>query len=323
MTRFTAAAAAMQTLSLAAMEEASRLGIRDADVEHLFLALTLDAGTGGQVLRGLGIALPAARDAVAQERTSHLRALGIDADAPDDERISFHETNGYEWTDRAVKVLAEASAGGGPGGSAAVLRAAVDEPSGTIAALLRRLHVEPDDVRARLDAADGIRPAAPGAPRTGRGSLTAFVPAAPADVWRVVSGAPRISDWDPSVAHVDAATDGSDEWEGRAPTTTPEGKPVRIRSELRRIRIHASRVDAPFGVTWRMSYPDSPSANTRIVSFDLEAAAGGTQVRIALAWERAAGRRRTILGWLLRPLARLMIFIQLTQISSGLSRVFR
>ena len=64
MSRFSQAAATMHTLSLAAMEEASRLGVHDADIDHLLLALTLDADTGGQVLRRAGIRLDTARAAV-------------------------------------------------------------------------------------------------------------------------------------------------------------------------------------------------------------------------------------------------------------------
>lgn len=332
MSKFIEAAAVSQTLSLAAMEEASRLGIRDADIDHLFLALTLDAANAGQVLRGLGVTLAVARDAIAAERTDHLASLGVaSVDAADDtgeERIVFHETQGYAWTDRAVDVLKRASGGQHDGSSSAVLRCLLTEPSGTIGALLSRLGVDAADLRARLDEADGIRsahgirPAVAERSRGPHGTVSAFVPASPVDVWTLVSDATRIPEWDGAVGQVVPDAPAEDEWDAAAPTHAPDGKPLRIKDELRRIRIRREQVDAPVRVTWRMSYPDARAANERVIRFELEEAAGGTQVRIHFGWERTA-RRRTVLGWLLRPLARLVIFIQLTQISSGLSRVFR
>lgn len=322
MSRFTDAAAAMHTLSLAAMEEASREGIRDADVEHLLLALTLDASSAGHVLRGLGITLEAARDAVTAERSSQLATLGVRADAPADARIVFHETNGYEWTDRAVAVLSRASNRSADEPSSAVLRTLLAEPSGTITALLHRLGVEPTEVEDRLDMADAIRRPEPVRADGPRGTLSAFVPAPPADVWALVSDPHRLPDWDSVVGTVAPAAAGAEEWDAAAPTTTREGKPLRIREDLRRIRLRREQVDAPHAVTWRMTYPDARAANERVVRFALEHAAGGTQVRIDAGWERGR-RRRSLLGWMLRPLARLSLFFQLAQISSGLSRAFR
>lgn len=328
MSKFTEAAAVMQTLSLAAMEEASRAGIRDADIDHLFLALTLDAGNAGQVLRGLGVTLAVARDAVAAERTRHLESLGVAsidaAGSTGEERIVFQETQGYDWTDRALDVLKRASSGVHDGSSSAVLRCLVTEPSGTIGALLSRLGVDTADLRARLDEADGIRSAGDerGRSRGPQGSMSAFVPAPPAELWMLVSDAARFPEWDGAVGQVARGTDNEDEWDAAAPTHAADGKPLRIKDEFRRIRIRREQVDAPVRVTWRMSYPDARAANERVIRFELEEAAGGTQVRIHFGWERTA-RRRTVLGWLLQPLARLVIFIQLTQISSGLSRVFR
>ncbi|KAA9394526.1 hypothetical protein FCK90_06830 [Kocuria coralli] len=53
-----------QELSLAAMEEASRQGRREADLEHLFIALVLTDQPAGRILRGLGITLDDARRGV-------------------------------------------------------------------------------------------------------------------------------------------------------------------------------------------------------------------------------------------------------------------
>lgn len=111
MSRLTHAAATMHTLSLAAMEEASRFGVRDTDIDHLLLALTIDPDAGGQTLRGMGVSLEAARVAVAAQHAAQLGLVGIAADPDSPGRIVFHETSGYEWTDRAITVLKDASSG--------------------------------------------------------------------------------------------------------------------------------------------------------------------------------------------------------------------
>src|SRR5690606_16041423 len=67
MSAFLNTAATMQTLSVAGMEEASRDGRREGDLEHVLLALVLSEQSAGQVLRGLGITLDAARLAVREQ----------------------------------------------------------------------------------------------------------------------------------------------------------------------------------------------------------------------------------------------------------------
>ncbi|STX14066.1 Uncharacterised protein [Kytococcus sedentarius] len=46
MNKLVRAAQTSQSLSLAAMEEASRLGLREADIDHLFLALVAHPNPG-------------------------------------------------------------------------------------------------------------------------------------------------------------------------------------------------------------------------------------------------------------------------------------
>ncbi len=47
MSRFTDSASTSYSLSITAMEEASRVGQREADIDHLFLALTVSEQTAG------------------------------------------------------------------------------------------------------------------------------------------------------------------------------------------------------------------------------------------------------------------------------------
>lgn len=53
MNKLVRAAQTSQSLSLAAMEEASRLGLREADIDHLFLALVINDQSAGRALREL------------------------------------------------------------------------------------------------------------------------------------------------------------------------------------------------------------------------------------------------------------------------------
>ncbi|WP_101847857.1 SRPBCC family protein [Zhihengliuella sp. ISTPL4] len=325
MSRFTQAAATMHTLSLAAMEEASRLGVHDADIDHLLLALTLDADTGGQVLRRSGVHLDAARIAVEAQHTAQLRAVGVDAPALGTGRIVFHETEGYDWTDRALAVLRAATSGGRQGDSAAVLRALVAEPSGLIVAVLHRLGVSGTEITAQLDE---VEAAARSAQDRSEGSgITAsrsmFVPAAMADVWALVSAGDRLPEWEQSVESVVAGSDDGP-WEAFAPATAPDGRPLGRKPAFHRLRVTRSAREESPQVSWRFEYSDAPDANPRTLALALEPAAGGTQLRATLTWEtKPRGPLRRALRAPLLPLLRGLVFIQLVQVESGISRVFR
>ncbi|MFT4280831.1 Clp protease N-terminal domain-containing protein [Microbacterium sp.] len=151
MSKFVRAAQTSQSLSLVAMEEASRLGVREADIEHLLLALVLNDQNAGRALRSLGVDIEAARQAVAEQHDTHLASLGIDAEFPAPGRIVFHETDGYQWRKRASDLLARSAGKGRDGDAGAVLRELLIEPSGLIVDILERLGVTPQRVREELD----------------------------------------------------------------------------------------------------------------------------------------------------------------------------
>ena len=325
MSRFTQAAATMHTLSLAAMEEASRLGVRDADIDHLLLALTLDADTGGQVLRRAGVDLDATRTAVEAQHAGQLQAVGVDAPSIGPGRSGFPVSEGYAWTDRALAVLRSATGGGRQGDSAAVLRALLEEPSGLITAILDRLAVTADDITVQLDEVEAAaRPLQRRREVSGiSGSRSMFIPAAMTDVWTLLSTADRLPDWDQSVATIlPGPEDGP--WEAFAPTTAPDGRPLRRKPAFHRLRVTRSAPEDPTHVAWRFEHPDAPNANPRLLTLALEPAAGGTQLRATLTWEtRPRGPIRRALRSPLAPLLRGLVFIQLVQVESGISRVFR
>lgn len=319
MSKLTRAAATAHTLSLAAMEEASRYGTRDADVEHLLLALTLDADLGGQVLRSLGLGLERVRAAIDEERAAQLAALGVDV-SHEPSRIVFHETAGYDWTPQALAVLNRANTRGRDGSSIAVLRSLLEEPSGTIDALLAQLGLPKPEITAALDGAENLPDAAvAAASEILRRVHDVFVPAPVAEVEAFVADPARIPVWEPSIESI-ALTDGR--WEGRSTSMHPDGRPVHVRDGFHRQLIEAS--EPAVETAWRFSHPDAEHSNSRVVSFHCEPAAGGTQLRIVLSWERDPTRRPSrVRSLLLRPMFRVLLYTQLTQIGSGITRAFR
>ncbi|MGI6877339.1 SRPBCC family protein [Microbacterium sp. gxy059] len=331
MSRLTEMAATSHTLSVAALEEASRVGQRTADIDHLLLALVVSAQDAGQVLRSLGITLASAREAVAEQHADQLASLGITAPAPEPGRITFHETGGQEWGERPLEVIRRSADGDRRGDAAAVLRELLDEPSGFIDQVLRRLGTTPDAVRARLDEVERhptLPPADAGSPLSG--SAQGFAAAPVEAVWALLADPSRMPEWDPATGAVeDAPTSAAigSTWTGRLHTRRADGRPLRVKPERRRTRIEVVDVEEHQLIGWRLTWPDAPKTNARRIRIALEPAAGGTQLRIDLAWEPDAHRRPSplavVVRWLVRPLTRLAIWMQTTQIAAAISRAFR
>lgn len=329
MSKFARIAQTSQSLSLAAMEEASRDGLREADIEHLFLALTLSDQSAGRILRELGITVDRARRAIEDQREAQLSALGVNATFPDPGRIVFHETDGYKWSKRASDILARAGGKDRAGDAAAVLREVVGEPSGLITDLLQRLKVNPQQIREQLTIAQASFSASEASRRRteGRraGTTEAFVPAPIDEVWEFLSSPERIPDWEPSVGSVES---NNQEvlpgviWVGRAPETRPDGKPLKIKPQFQRRRIELVAAEFPARVAWRLSYPDAPDSGPLLTEVSLSETTGGTQATIAITWGQARGWRRA-LGFFMIPFRKFLIWIGLFQTSSAISRAFR
>ncbi|PQZ93728.1 Clp protease [Arthrobacter sp. MYb227] len=332
MSKFTDAATTSHTLSVAAMEEASRFGQRSTDIDHMFLALVVSEQVAGQVLRSEGITLEAAREAVVGQHSAQLASLGIGTRLPPQDRIVFHETGGYEWSDRALEILKRASRGEKRGDAAAVLRELVTEPSGMIDQVLKRLGSTPDLVMARLDEVQRYPAFTPKrAIQSGRrsGACEAFVPAPVKQVWGLLAIPTRMPEWEPMIG--DVALEGTqteprigDRWTTHARTQRSDGKPIRIKPEFQRQVVELVACTEGALIEWQFAYPDSARANVKRIRIELEPAAGGTQLRISLEWERNSTLpARLIRGVLVRPFVRFGIWMQLSQLSGGISRVFR
>ncbi|MFT4232490.1 MAG: SRPBCC family protein [Leucobacter sp.] len=283
MSKLTAAAATAHTLSVTAMEEASRTGERTAGIDHLLLALVVNEQLAGQVLRSFGITLSAARDAVAAQHAAQLASLGIRSDAPAPDRITFHETNDSEWGESALEIIKRSAEGERAGDAGAVLRELLAETSGLIEAVLHRLGTAPEEVRARLDEVErhSARVQHSFDPGALSGTSESFAPADPVLVWELLADPARMPEWEPGTGGVEDVSSqiviGSS-WTARAPLERPDGKPLRVRPAYRTARVELVDRQERHRIAWRFTWPDAPRANTRRVSIELEPAAGGTQL---------------------------------------------
>lgn len=330
MSKFTQAAAASQALSIAAMEEASRSGQRTADLEHLLLALTLNESTAGQVLRSLSVTVAATRQAVDAQHTAQLAELGIGAGAPTSGPIVFHKTGGYEWSDQAQAVF-RASNGADPQGYAtAILRELVNEPSGLIESILTRVGTSGSAVSERLSE---VSAATSGGHRTRinarmlSGTIEAFVPASTDIVWDLLVDPKRMPEWEPTIDRVSelpSVVHQGVRWNARTVSQHPDGRPLRVKPEFANVRIELAAHDPGHLLEWRFSYPDSPRANARQLRISCEPAAAGTQLHIDFAWLRNPHRpRNPLLGFVMIPLRRFALWMQLSTLSASISRALR
>lgn len=331
MSKFTAAAATSHTLSLTAMEEASRRGERTAGIDHLLLALVVNEQVAGQVLRSLGITLESAREAVDAQHAEQLASLGIHSNAPAPGPITFHGTGDYEWGPSALEVVKHSAESKKKGDAAAVLRELIAEPSGLIEAILRRLGATSEVVLDRLGEAERYPVRAQQNPVSGAlsGSSVSFVPAEVGRVWELLADPARMPEWEPGTGGVEDLPPhvkvGSS-WVARALLERSDGKSLRVPPERRKARVELTAYEATHRIEWCFNWPDVPTSNTRRVRIELEPAAGGTQLLLSAAWVRSPSARRRripLLPWLLRPLHRFFMWMQLAQLSGSISRAFR
>ncbi|MGO3146410.1 MAG: Clp protease N-terminal domain-containing protein [Leucobacter sp.] len=330
MSKFTGAMATSHTLSLAAMEEASRHGQRTADIDHMLIALTVNEQLAGQVLRSLGITLDSTRKAVTDQHVEQLTALGITTEDQKPGPIVFHETSGYEWSKRSLEILKQAGEGSNRGDAAAVVRELVIEPSGLIEAVLARLHTTPDQVIARLDDL-GTYPHLTHAPSATSNSLLrtaeSFVSAPVSEVWALLANPSRMPEWELGLIggeHTPTRAQVGDTWIVHTRTVRADGKPIRVRPAFVTQQVELISSVEEQRIDWRFRYPNAPTANTRRVAAWLEPAAGGTQLHLSLEWERGARRRsRSLLRFIMRPFVRFSLWMQLSALSAGISRAFR
>lgn len=329
MSRFVQAAQTSQVLSLTALEEASRQGLREADIEHLFLALVLSDQVAGRLLWEMGVGIEDARLAVREQHDAQLASLGVRAALPDPGRIVFHETDGYELKQRAADIIRRAGGKSRDGSAAAVLRELVVEPSGLVADILRRLDTTPQEVLEGLDrvVASDVSAVNRSSSSNDRvsGAQETFVPAPVEQVWAFLADPERIPEWEVSVGGIETTVQEvlpGAVWEGRAPEAHPDGRPLKIRQPFRRRLIELVATERPHRVVWSFVYPDAPRSRAILTEIALAPTSGGTQVAMTSSWTRPSGWRRLV-GVPLRPLQRFIVWLRLFHAGSAISRAFR
>ncbi|WZH35769.1 MAG: Clp protease N-terminal domain-containing protein [Microbacterium enclense] len=315
MSKLTTAFATTHRLWVASMEEASRGGGKNAGTDHLLLALTLDDGTAGQVLRASGVTIDRAREAVATQHREQLGSLGVDVEPAIAGPIALGDPAGYDWTEPARTVMTQATTVGETGDSVAVLRALLDEPSGFVAAVLERLDTSAASVRELLSQAAALPASADVATSDDpfHRSTTAFIPATPDATWALISDARRLVEWD---AVADSVTAGS---AGTWVAHSKEG----MSGDLGPQHFTVDADDSRRVAHWTFWWPASKRrTNTRHVILALEPAASGTSLRVDATWETAGARRR---WWLpiARPFFRALLWFQVTRVASSVSAALR
>lgn len=329
MSKFTRAAATSQALTVVAMEEVSRQGLREADLEHLLLALAVNDQPAGAVLRSLGVTLPEARAAVREHHRAQLESLGIETDLPADGRIVFAETAGYDWSRRARDLMARSAGKGQAGDASAVLRELLAEPSGLITELLTRLGTTPEEILTELASQD----AAPSSTKSRRrhrgdgvrGEAQVFIPAPLADVWALIADPERIPEWQTSIAVVEII--GQEPrpgtvWAAHSITTQATGKPARRQPVQQSLSIELVETEPNQRIVWRVSYPDVKRSRPTRTELAVDAAPGGTRLTVVSSWPQFDGSRR-IGGVIFLSFQRFLIWIMAFTAASAISRTFR
>ena len=330
MTSFTAAAATMQQLSQVAMEEASRLGLHEGDLELLFAALAVNDQAAGRALRSIGITLDRVRAANDAMHAAHLARLGVSVDTLNPRRTVFRDTGEFTWAPRTVNVI-EAAGDESRGYAEAVLRALLAEPSGQIDDLLKRLDTSAGEIRVAL-AAEAARLDVDSKADNGTSGrndtvVEVFVPAPAEAVWGLLADPARLHEWHPFAGAVDAASEAShstatgDVWTVLAPASNPDGTPIRGEAKRRR-QMEIMEVEPPHLIGWRTTRPDQKPHGATLLRVEISPAPGGCQVRAT--WTRTPGSRwHSVATWPVRPLRRFQRWITLTQMTAAISRAFR
>lgn len=329
MSKFAVVAQTSQALTISALEEASRTGARDGDIEHLFLALVLSEQSAGQALRGLGITLAAAREAVQQQHNDQLSSLGIDAAFPKAGRIVFHELDGFELTKRATDLLVRSGKKGKSGDASAVLGELLEEPSGMIIRILERLGVSVQQVTQALAQQEeksvgrsntgisGRRPAA--------GTSGAFIMAPVETVRNFLNDPQNITIWEPRAGTIEPTTaedDDNEQWIATASTIWPNGKPVETKPEFRRRLVRRAQPQQAGNLAWSFNYIDSPQSCGSEVEFGLQETTGGTQLSVRITPNSRRGWQK--IKWIASlPVQKFGLWIYRFHIASAISRHYR
>lgn len=319
MSTFTDAVTTASTLAGTAKEEAQRLGSASPDIDHLLVALTLDTGRAGQVLRAAGLHVARVREAAAHVHADQIASLGLSVSFPEPRPVQLPAGGTPPWTERA-RSLAGPRVGED---SADVLGRLLAEPSGLIRAILRHLHVDPAVLRTALDVAPERSTPVRLAPTFRTTDL--YVPAPPSQVWAAVADPARLHEWDGGLTQLSPARQGPDgvaRWDTETRAESPDGTPLPAPHGMLAVEVERVEATQDRRVHWRSSYPDAPRQNSRNVVVDIAPEGEGSRLTLTFGFlappDRPALRRGP-----LNLLFRFSTKMELTQIHGGLSRMFR
>lgn len=310
-----------QQISIAAKEEASRYDLPQVDVDHLLLALLVGGGSAGELLRGQGLTLDAARRATEQVRAQHVARLGIVVPAVQPRPIRDPSFGEIDWTRRALNVVR----GNDDRGELGLLTRLLDEPSRLVVEVLAEAGVDRGALAAALAdprTAAGAAPVAVSDPDWPGVTRTGFAPAPVAEVWALVSDLARRAEWDDTVRSVQPV--GPDVWEIELTSSRPDGRPARRRPGYTRAHHRRIAYELDQLVEWEITLPDlrKPWPGRHRLRIRLRPATGGTALELTLSWPRRTGRHRVGQG-LLHPVARAIATVQLTGYIAAVSRRLR
>lgn len=288
-------------VSVLAEDEQRRSGHPEIDVEHLFLALMSVGGSVTDSLAERGVTLDAAREAFEHIHARHLLGIGVVASGLRDSgrRIPDGSSRGgFVYREGVRTMLEEASAASVP--DVALFRALLDEPSGHVRDALRELGVDPD----ALDLAAIPQPESHA--RSEQASeYRRFVASAPDTVWALVSDPERWLEWN-DFEFEDATTTDSGFIRAHVRQRRLDGKPTRAKPEFRVSEFVVSRFEPQRLIEWERSFPATDKTAPQSLRLTLTPQASGTEVTITFTQSRPARARRSLMHWLLRPLAMLL-----------------
>ncbi|ACZ22425.1 polyketide cyclase / dehydrase family protein [Sanguibacter keddieii DSM 10542] len=322
MSRLTEMIVRSQQLSVAAKEEAQRVGRTEIDLEHLLVALAVVGGPSSDVLRGAGLSVRTLRDAAVRVHERRIAGLGITAARVDPGPIPDPSLGDVGWSrpaDAAFRAL-----DGLDVDDRAILVALLDEPSGHVLEVLAEGGVDAGALRSRLDAAP--RPHREVSTDDGPGwrsvGVSGFVEARPEQVWSLVSDPARRLEWDKTFySSYVVGDDGVAR--ARAEVRRPDGTEQRHRPQvLATEHREVERVEGS-AVEWEITWPDLPAGRMRQrFRVELEPDGDSTRLRLTQRWSRGRGLRGAVQRALL-PVQRFLFRQQLLAKAASVSRVLR
>ena len=322
MSRLTEMFVRSQQLSVAAKEEAQRVGRTEIDLDHLLLALAVVGGPSSDVLRGAGLSVRSLRDAADRVHERRIASLGVTAARVEPGPIPDPSLGDVGWSrpaDTAFRAL-----DGLDVDDRAILAALLDEPSGHVPEVLAEGGVEIDDLRSRLDAAP--RPHRRVSTDDGPGwrsvSVVGFVEASPEEVWSLVSDPARRLEWDTtSYSSYVVGEDGVAR--ARAEVRRADGSEQRHRTQV--LATEHREVERVEGSTveWDITWPDLPAGRLRQrFRIEVEPDGDSTRLRLTQRWTRGRGLRGVVQRALL-PVQRFLFRQQLLAKAASVSRALR